>query len=168
MALADNPTWTAALTFADRDRNTSSISYNLPAALSFADAGAAMSAVNALITPLTDAVLVGVSLVLGQYEATYPATLPPEGSDVERYADFAFVGATKPHRSSIRIPSIKNTLIIDGSNTVNLTDAAVAAFIAGFLNTGLGAGNSPVTGSGVDLVALANSPEKKHRYSRKG
>lgn len=168
MALTDNPTWQVSLTYADRDRNTSKIGFHLPAALTFAQAGAAMSTVTSLIEPLTDAVLVAQSLVLGQYESTWPATPAPESSDVERYADFSFIGAVKPARTTIRIPSILNTLVIDGTNTVNIADAAVAAFIAGFIDTGLGVGNSPVTNSGVDLVSLGATPEKKHRFSAKG
>jgi hypothetical protein len=163
MALTDSPTWDVSLTFKDRDGNPSTISYHLDAALTFAEAGAAMAAVNATIVPLSDAVLVGVSLVLSQYENTYPATLPPESSDVERYVTFPFVGSVKNARTSIKIPSIKNTLIIDQTETLNMADALVIAFRDTFLDTGIGVGNSPVTIHGADLVALLDAPIKKHR-----
>jgi len=168
MALASTPNWEVSATVADRDKNLRSFSFNLPSALTFAAATTAAETVIAAAATLLNGVVVRYGLLGGKYETSYPATLPVEGSDVERKGVFVFNTAVFGQHVKIELPSINNTYVVDGSNIIDQADTDVAAFIAAVIDTGLGAGNSPVSSTGADITGIFGAPKKVHRKSSKG
>ena len=168
MALSAIPFWQVTASIADRDTNVRTFSFNLPAALTLAAATTAAEAVITLAMVLINGTLVRYNLSTGKYETTYPATLPPEESDVERKGVFVFATATFGQHVKIELPSFNNDYVVDKTNAIDPNDADVAAFIAAVIDTGLGAGNSPVSASGADVTGLFSAPQKIHRRSTKG
>jgi len=168
MALTATPNWEVSATVADRDKNLRSISFNLPSALTFAAATTAAEAIITAAATLINGVIVRYGLLGGKYESTYPATLPPEGSDVERKGVFVFNTTVFGQHVKVELPSINNDYVVDGSNIIDQADADVAAFVDAMVDTGLGAGNSPVSATGADITGLFGAPKKIHRKSSKG
>jgi hypothetical protein len=168
MALTLEPTWGVTVRFQDRDRNLSSTGFYLPSALAFEDAQTAALAIATAMAALSDGIIVSVGLSASLYDAVAATALAPETADVERKGVFQFVGANRGIRTKVEIPSIKNSLVVDGSNVLLVSDPAVTGFIATFLDTGLGAGNSPVSAAGSDFTASDGTPHKIHRGSGKG
>lgn len=168
MALAATPTWEVTATVADRDKNMRTFSFNVPNGLTYAEAYAAALVVINAAKALINGVVVRVNLLGGYYEDTYPATLPAEASDVERKAVFVFNTDTPPAKVKVELPSVNNTFVVDGSNSLDPANATVAAFIAAMIDTGIGAGNSPVSGLGADITGLFGGVRKIHRKSAKG
>lgn len=168
MALAAATTHTVNYTFVDRDGDTSVMTVHFDSALTPADLVSAAAALRALIVPLSNAVLIKQEVVIVDVEATYPATLPVEESDVERYGFFNFSTARKPVKSSISVPSLKNTYVIDGTETINTTNADVLAFTSFMVDGQVGIGNGPVGYAGDDITALFSAPIKKHRKNVAG
>lgn len=93
-------------------------------------------------------------------------TQAPETSDIERKGVFQFQAANG-QITKIELPSIKNTLVVDGSNVLNVADPLVAAVETAFLTPGVD-GLAPVTNTGSNLVTRKGFPHKMHRRSRKG
>jgi hypothetical protein len=167
MAFTSDATWAVSGTFQDRDRNTATMSFRLPGALLFAAAEAAALVVLNAAAALSDAILYDYNLSRGAMDYSLLVALAPETADVERKGVFQ-ARASNGQIVKFEVPSIKNTLVVDGSNVLLLSDADVTAFMAAIQDTGLGAGNSPVTNAGVDLVANHGTPHKIHRRSSKG
>lgn len=167
MAFTADTTWAANARFQDRDRNTATMSIRLPAALTYAAAETAALAVFNAAAALSDAILYDYHLGRGATDYDLLVALPPETSDVERKGVFSF-RATNGQTIKLEVPSVLNSLVVDGSNILLVSDANVVAFVAAVLDTGLGAGNSPVTNAGVDLIASQGTPHKIHRKSAKG
>lgn len=167
MAFTNDIAWSATATFQDRDRNNSTMSINLPAALTFAAAETAALAFFNAAAATSDAVLYNYGLSKGATDYDLLVALPPETSDVERKGVFQ-ARAANGQIVKFEVPSIKNTLVVDGTNVILVADASVTAFIAAILDTGLGAGNSAVTNAGADLIANHGTPHKIHRKSSKG
>lgn len=167
MAFVDDLLWVAVGSFQDRDRNISRMSVNLPAALTYDAAETAALAVFNAAVPISDAVLFSYSLGKGAFDYDAFAAQAPETSDVERKGVFQ-LRAANGQTVKFEVPSIKNSLVVDGTNAILVADAAVTAFMAALQDTGLGAGNSPVTNAGADLVANLGTPHKIHRRSSKG
>lgn len=167
MAMVTNAFWWVAASFKDRDDNYSSLSFKLPAALSDTEAVTAALVVINAADALSDAVLTGYTISRGSVDHVAIATGAPETSDVERKGVFVW-RADNGQTVKIEVPSILNTLVVDGTNVIAPTDAAVLAFVNGVINTGIGAGNSPITNAGASLVALTEPGKKVHRKSSKG
>ena len=119
MALTATPNWEVSATVADRDKNLRSFSFNLPSALTFAAATAAAEAIITAATALINGVIVRYGLLGGKYESTYPATLPPEGSDVERKGVFVFNTTVFGQHVKVELPSINNDYVVDGSKCIS-------------------------------------------------
>lgn len=168
MALARGATVNVTYTFRDRDNNNSRTSVQLPSALTDADAETAALAVGAALQGASDAVLVAVSMSYDYLDTVALATQAPETADVERKGVFVFRADNPNIKSRIEVPSIKNTLVVDGSNVLNIADPLVIAVRDAVINSALGPGNSPVSVGGIDLTALAGTPHKTHRGSSKG
>lgn len=168
MALVLNTVWQVSIGFQDRDKNISGMGFFLPAALSHADAYASALAIATAADALSDATLMSISLSLGAWDAVAVATPAPETSDVERKGSFTFVTDNRNLKTRIEVPSIMNSLVVDGANVLDVNNAAVASFITTMINTGLGANNSPVAAAGTSLVAIHGTPKKIHRGSTKG
>ena len=166
MALSAPTTWEFTLVLTDRDNNKAPVSFFAPAAVILGDletfiTGTLIPNVEAL----SDAVV--TSYHIGRSAFDYAPAQAPETSDVERKGVFSF----RVDGGGIltnQIPSIKNTLVVDGSNLLNPADAAVTTFIAMMTDTGLldvyGMGNF----RGDALLAQSSPPHKIHKKSNKG
>lgn len=155
------------LTIEDRDKNKSRCTIPFPATVTIADLITNLAAIEALVAALTDAYIVDGTISIDLKQTTVNATPPPETSDVERKGSFTFKTAVEGSFAKVEVPSIANTLVIDKTNLVNESDAAVAAFIA-FMTGGLGGlTGEPVNGVGNDITELINA-KKIHRGSSKG
>lgn len=149
--------WGVSLTFADRDKNTSTMKVYFQSGLAFAALEGAAAGLVAAAGALSDSPIVGYT-ISREFEETADVQ-PPEISDVERKGYFAFRLADK-RLTSMSVPSIKNTLVLDNTNVINTADALVAAFVAA-----VSAGGTD--SSGQDVIRLETA-EKRHRGSRKG
>lgn len=165
MALTNDLTMSLTLTCMDRDRNTSTVGFNIAnggllAVIELAITGTLIPAVQAIM----DCVVVGWSLTTGARD--YAAALPVESSDVERKGVFSFRAANGAS-FVVAVPSIKNTLVVDRTNQIDLTDSAVDTFVQTILNgTILGIAH-PVTYLNSDVVSIEKAV-KKHRGSGVG
>jgi len=167
MAFVMDGDWVATVTFRDRDNNAATFQFRLPDTLD-RDAGlASLTAVANAAAAISDAAVSDISLSQSWYNDAYNPATVAEASDVERKGVFQFRTASRAI-STFQIPSILNTKVIDGTETINTTDAAVIAFQGAMLNTLLGAGNSPVTAYGEDYTAVHGAPYKRHRGSKRG
>lgn len=165
MALQELPYWTLSLSFKDRDHNIGQVQMYVARTVLLADIVDALDAtIIGRISALSDATLVGYSLATGSVD-NVPA-LAAETSDVERKGVFTFRGANN-RPVTLQIPSIRNSLVVDRTNTILATDAAVAAF-TGMMTDGavLGAVR-PITVTGSDVVTFVQAL-KRHRASSKG
>lgn len=165
MALTSDLTMSVNVTLMDRDRNVSTMGFNIAnggllAVIETAVSGTLITAIQAI----TDAVVIAWSITTGARD--YAPTLPGETSDVERKGVFSF-RADNGASYVVAVPSIKNTMVIDETNQINKADSAVAAFIQTVLDgTILGIAH-PVTYLNSDIVALEKAV-KKHRGSGVG
>lgn len=152
-------TWGVSATFKDRDGNVSSVQTYYPGGNIFADVEAAALVFANSAASLSDCVVTQYSASKVWLNDQAAVTIPPEIADVERKGFFSFQ-LSDTRQTSLSIPGIKNTLVIDGTNQINRADVAVAAFIAA-----LEAGTTDSIGTDVVRVLKA---EKRHRGSRKG
>lgn len=149
--------WSIDLTFVDRDRNTSTMTAYVDDATLFADAEVIANGLVAAVGALSDSPIVGYSVSRRYRE---DGTIdPPEISDVERKGYFAFRLADG-RLTSFSVPSVKNTLVVDGSNIINRSDPLVVAFAAAIQT-----GGTDRVGVSIDTLEKA---EKRHRGSAKG
>jgi hypothetical protein len=153
------------LSLLDRDRNIGTMSFSINnggtlAIIEAAITGTIIPAVQAI----TDSVVIAYTLSTGAHD--YAPADPVEASDVERKGVFSF-RADNGASYVVAVPSIKNTMVIDRTNQINLADAAVIAF-ANMVTDGsiLGIAH-PVTYLGADIVGLVKAV-KKHRGSSVG
>lgn len=159
--------WVASITFVDRDKNKSTMRFRLPEALDRDAAQASLVAIATSAAALSDAAVSDITLTASWFNDAYNPATVAESSDVERKGVFQFSTANR-NISTFELPSILNTLVIDGTETINTTAAAVSTFQNTMLNTALGAGNSPVTNYGEDYTATYGAPYKRHRGSKRG
>jgi hypothetical protein len=148
--------------FVDRDNNHGALSYNAPVTALVADVYADAQNVAAKVAAISDATLKNISISYGATE--YNPAQPAEASDVERKGVFTFRDAAG-FSSITSVPSIKNTLVIDGTQIINAADADVAAFVLAMTGATLVA--PPISLHGQDLQNLARA-RKTHRKSTKG
>lgn len=166
MAFVAAGTQAMNVTFEDRDLNTSVVSFFVPSAVVTADVNT--FATGDLVTTLgglSDAFIRRVTVTRSFENDTY--VQPPESCDIERKGMFSWRASDRT-TSKNEIPSIKNTLVIDGTNNLNIADPLVSAFIAMMVDAGLldvyGLGNY----RGVKITGTASAPRKIHRASSKG
>lgn len=116
--------------FEDEAGKTGGTSINLPAATTAANAALAAQAAAKLIDELTDARISGITLSL---PVTLPAGLkssPVDGSRVGVGALFAFRTALN-HITRMIIPARKESIVVDGTDEIDINDAGpVAAFLS--------------------------------------
>lgn len=165
MALSSDPTMTLTLSLLDRDRNvgTMSMSINnggLLAVIETAITGTIIPAVQAI----TDAVVIAYTLSVGAHDHSAAAAV--EASDVERKGVFSFRAADGASYVT-QVPSIKNTLVIDRSNLIDLADAAVITFVNMITDGSILGVAAPKTYLGSDIIGLVKAV-KKHRGSSVG
>lgn len=162
------PTGTTAInvTFEDRDKNPSIVSFFAPAAAVTADVESfARGTLATNLAALSNASIRRITITHTFENDAF--VQPPEESDVERKGVFVWQASDRT-TSKNEIPSINNTLVIDGTDTINTTAAAVSTFKAMMVDTGLwdvyGMGNY----RGVKLIDYKSAPIKIHRASSKG
>lgn len=168
MALVGTATYSVVISMVDRDNNKSTLGVSYPSGNTIANITSEVTgSLIPAIEGISDAVVSGFSIATGASE-TDPAVLAgaPETSDVERKGSFVFRAANGA-TMALEVPSVRNTLVVDGTNVLDKNDADVAAFIAAFLTAGVD-GLAPSSYLGSALVALEGAPKKIHRKSRKG
>lgn len=154
------------VTLEDRDKNTATVTFYAPAAALTEDVETfATGTLMTHLTALSNATVRRITINHTFENDSFAA--PPEESDVERKGVFVWASQDRT-TSKCEIPSFRSTLVIDGTETINTTDAAVVAFKAMMVDTGLfdtyGMGNY----RGIKLVDYKSPPEKHHRASNKG
>lgn len=165
MALFQNPFYTITVNFQDRDLNVGSTQIYVGNNVLVSEIITALDNIFVPgVTALSDATYIGWSISRGAVETT-PA-LAPETSDVERKGIFTFVGANN-RPVTMQIPSIKNTLVVDRTNKINATDAAVVAFTNLMVDGAVMGLARPVTVTGADIVRFKDA-YKAHRGSSQG
>lgn len=165
MALEPYATYRVSVSLRDRDNNLSSVGFNYPSANTIGNVEAELTGtVIPAIQALSDAVVVGWSINYGAGDNVAP--LAPETSDVERKGVFTF-RADNGQIVKFEIPSIRNTLVVDGTNVLNPADAGVIAFISAMTAAGVD-GLQAVSNVGGLLLAQASPAKKMHRRSSKG
>lgn len=167
MAIVADGDWVATITFVDRDKNRGSMRFRLPDTLAVAAAFTSALAIADAAALISDAAVEGVSLTQGYYNDALVYSAIAESSDVERKGVFQVATANRVVHT-FTVPSISNLKVIDGTNTINTTDAAVLDFWGLLINTGLGVGNSPISNNGDDFVTVYGAPYKRHKASNKG
>jgi len=107
------------------------------------------------LLPAIDALISGRIVRAGLcYAIALPGGLDPSAnalSDVEEGAKFSFV-STAPFKTSFRIPTFNETLILSGTKQVDVTDTDVDALVD-LIVTGDGT-VAPVDGRDADITAL--------------
>lgn len=166
MAFVATSTKSINVTFEDRDGNESIVSFFAPGAAVTADVET--FATGTLITRLSALSNATIRRVTMTHTFENDAfAQPPEESDVERKGVWVWQ-ANDRSTSKNEIPSLKNTLVIDGTDTINTVHADVVAFFNMMVDTGLwdvyGMGNY----RGVKLIGTKSAPKKIHRASSKG
>lgn len=165
MALVQQPTYSVTLSLVDRDRNTSTMSVNIPTS-------SLIGAVEAWVSGTLIPAVQGISnAVVKQWSISTSAVddaavaLAPEESDVERKGVFSF-RAADGSSYVVSVPSLKNTVVIDETNVINKADAAVTAFTDAILDTS----STLITPSSYlgSNVVMLNKAVKMHRGSRRG
>lgn len=165
MALVERSYQTLTLTLRDRDLNTSQVELRFSALLDLTDFLTAIpTVVVAALAGISDAVVVSWTLTRQAVDAVPADAL--ETSDVERKGVFSLL-TDNGHTVTVSVPSIKNTLVIDRTNQINLADALVIAFtdiLTGetLLDTAFMVSNRD------EAVVTVIKGEKTHRGSSKG
>jgi hypothetical protein len=168
MALAATPTVSVAISLKDRDGNRGTVSLYYPSGNTIANIQAEVEGtIIPAIQGLSDAVVVAWTISFFANDLEFnPATDAPETSDVERKGVFVFTNGAFS-TTKYEVPSVKNTLVIDGTNKLNMADPLVSAFVTAITTAGVdglkpsGIGNSAIN-------TLKDVPYKMHRKSTKG
>jgi hypothetical protein len=166
MAFTRNPTYCLTLSFIDRDKNKGSTEFFVDTVNTVVEITTALEAtIIPTVQALSDAVITGWSISSAAVDLASAA--PAETSDVERKGIFPFQAASGANYT-MQIPSIKNTLVIDGTNVIDQTNAAVSTFVGMVISNAMLALVRPRTYLGSDVTRLQSTPTKKHRKSSKG
>ncbi len=150
----------------DRDKNRSGVTLYYPSDTELTELVAIVAGAEAAIGLISNANIVGASINLPLVQNTINVTAPEE-SDVERKGVFSFATTNPASYAKIEIPSVDNALVVDGTNVLDASSAAVAAVIALF-RFGVPGFAAPATnGVGFDITDF-RSAYKRHRRSGKG
>lgn len=167
MALSAGPTLSVTIILKDRDNNIGSVSLYYPSTNTLANTIAEVEEdIIPAIQGLSDAVVQNYTISYNAYDLDVSAADAPETADVERKGVFVFNNGAFS-TTKYEVPSVKNSLVVDGSNVLNVADPLVQAFIDAITVAGLdglkpsGIGNSAILG-------LKGTPHKIHRRSSKG
>lgn len=166
MALVQSPTYNVTLSLVDRDRNVSTMSVHVPTTSLI---GAVETWVSGTLIPaiqaISDAVVKAWTINSSAVDDTAVA-LAPESSDVERKGVFSF-RAVDGSTYVVSVPSVLNTLVIDETNIISKSNAAIVNFATAMIDTSLVTLISPATYLGSDIIML-DKAVKHHRGSRRG
>jgi len=153
-------TWELSLTLEDEEGKKSVVSLHLPGGTLQADAEAFASAFALLLDVLTGAKITRIALAL---IVTLPGGLKANAlleSEVEIGARFGFIDA-QAFRTSVRVPSFLQSLLVVGSNNVDQEQVDVAAFMSAITEglTPIATLVQPSTNRGDDIVSLSTAIE---------
>ena len=144
IAFGTRPT-TISLSIQDRDGQRSNAQFQFPGSTTIVDLQARLSALEAVVNQISDGVVVDGTISIN-LEQTTAFTAPPEASDVERKAVFTFDTANENSFAKIEVPSCDNSVVIDGTTTI---DPLVSAALLAAITTGGG-----INGSGFEILRL--------------
>lgn len=165
MAIVSDPTYSVTVGVRDRDNNYRTTSASYPSSNTLANIIAEVEgSLIPAVQGASDGVVVAYTISLGGFD--YEAPQAAETSDVERKGVFQF-RALNGQTMKVEIPSIKNTLVVDGTNVLNIADPLVLAVENAYLTAGLD-GLAAVTAIGSALASREGIPHKIHRRSSKG
>lgn len=153
-------TWELSLTLEDEEGKKSVVSMHLPGGTLQADAEAFASAISLLIDVITGAKITRIALAL---IVTLPGGLKSDAlaeSEVEIGARFGFIDA-QAFRTSLRVPSFLQALLVTGSNSVDVEDSDVAAFVSAMTEglTPISTLVQPSTNRSDDIVSMSTAIE---------
>lgn len=168
MALTQDGFMTLTVRFIDRDQNTSTVGFRFSA---LGDITAFIAAIPtvliAALANVSDALIQGWSLAQSATDPDVPGvSVPPETSDVERKGVWS-MKTDNGFPVVLEVPSIRNTLVIDGSQLINRSAAAVIAF-ENILNGTVLLDTSNLVSNRDEDVNQVVKAVKVHRKSSKG
>lgn len=168
VALTQVPTAAVNIQLRDRDNNLSSVSFYYPSANTVANIQAEVeTTLIPAVQALSDAVVSSWAIMFQAVDLDIDPTVDaPETSDVERKAVFVFSNGAFS-TTKYEVPSVKNSLVVDGSNVLDVTDPAVTGFIAAIQTAGVD-GLKPSAIGNAAISKLKGTPHKIHRRSTKG
>lgn len=159
MAFVAKPTTTIVYVCRDNDGKNSPAELTIPGATTPAAAQAFATALRPLVAALLDSVIVGQNVIFGSYEDAIAITAR---CDVEDKGLFLF-NTANGQPASIALPSISETVLQPNNEDIDLTNAAVAAFIDA-MTLGLGTPLvQPVNAGGADLVGIKAAYKQNRR-----
>lgn len=165
MALTTDLTMGLTLTMMDRDRNVSTVGLYINNGGLLAVIETAITAtIIPAIEALSDAACIAWTLTTGARD--HAPALPNESSDVERKGVFSF-RAENGASYVVAVPSIRNTLVIDRTNQIDMANTIVTSFLSMVLDGSILGIAHPVTYLGSDIVSVEKAV-KKHRGSSVG
>lgn len=167
MPIVRSDVYTITITGLDRDKNRGGIQLYVSTTNTILEV---ITAIETNIIPRVQAIsdmLITGWTISSTAELDDLSTLAPESSDVERKGVFSF-GASDGTSMVLQVPSFLNTLVIDGTNTINTTATAVSNFTDMIVSDALLALVRPRNYRGVDINSLVKAPYKRHRASSKG
>jgi hypothetical protein len=157
MAFVAKPQISIIFTVRDNDGKSSTAEVQIAGATLPAAAVTFATALRALLAPLLDGIITGQSVIIGAYEDAV-GVIPR--SDVEDKGLFNFFTSTG-QRSSIALPSIKESVLQANNQDIDGTNADVAAFVNA-MTLGL-AGTQPAGAGGSDITGVASSYKQNRR-----
>lgn len=165
MPLVASPVWSVSVGFQDRDQNISATTVNYSSATSVTDL---ITEVEDVLIPalqgISNASVISYRISLGANDLDAPVAA--EASDIERKAVFQFQAANGA-KTKIEVPSVNNSLVVDGTNILDLSNPAVTAVRDAFIVAGADA-DQPTTSLGAVVTRMFGIPHKIHRGSSKG
>lgn len=165
MALVPTPTWQVSVSFQDRDENPGSVQVQYSSATNQVDLTTHVEdTLIPAITAASNGTIIAWRASFGAFDAE--PVEAAEASDVERKGVFQFIAANGA-KTKMELPSINNTLVVDGTNVLDPTNPLVVAVINAMTVANAG-GDRPTTYLGAELVKSFGTPHKIHRGSSKG
>lgn len=152
--------WVLSYTLLDAENHKSVAGMYLPDATAQVDAVGFAEDMAAIIDNITECRIDRLALSLLVPLPVGLKANPVPTSEVEIGARFGFADA-QSFRTSVRIPGFPQAKLVQGSNTVDLTDVDVLAF-TNAMRDGLQPGAilvEPATNRGDDIVALVSAVE---------
>lgn len=167
MAIVRSSVYNITITGVDRDKNRGSIQFYVDTGNTILEV---VTAISTTIIPrvqaISDMLITGWTISSVAEESDLSAQAP-ESSDVERKGVFSF-GCSDGTTMVLQVPSFLNTLVIDGTNTINTTAAAVTNFTEMVISDAVLALVRPRNYRGVDANSVVKAPYKRHRRNSKG
>lgn len=157
MAFVLEPTLKVVFTFRDNDGKHATSEVLVPNSTTPANLVTFATALRPLLGNLSDAVIVGMNLIIGYMENAIP-TIPM--SDIENKGFVLFNGGNGL-KSSITIPSILETALQGNNQDIDQSNTDIDDFLTA-MTAGL-SGVIPCNASGADLVSVKEAYKQNRR-----